>query len=233
MQLVVMKKMNKLLVVEDRKKIETGEYEMDTCENAHIIVSGEVVIHEYEKETKELRIDIENHSRLTFYQVKQLDQDYHIHICLKNEAIFQYHMLILNRGKHKVTIDVEMNDCGSKANVSVRTINLENHSNLDVVCNGVIGAKTIDNELLENLKGLIIHEDDSIKISPIMMVDTNEVMANHLVTIGTFDKEELFYLKQRGLSEELAKKLLMDAFLTNIMSDFEKEKIKMEVKEYE
>ncbi len=118
---------------------------------------------------------------------------------------------------------------GAYANIKVRVINILSNSNINLVVNGKILEATRDNELIEDLKGLIINENDMIKISPNMMVDTNEVLANHLVTIGSFNKEELFYLTMRGLSLSSAKELLKKAFLTNIMSAYEKEK--MEVKE--
>jgi len=66
-----------------------------------------------------------------------------------------------------------------------------------------------------------------------MDVKTNEVIANHLVTIGSFNKDELFYLNSQGLSNDLAKNLLLRSFISNILNENIKEQLKMEVINYE
>ena len=72
-----------------------------------------------------------------------------------------------------------------------------------------------------------MRNNDTIKISPIMIVDTNEVLANHLVTIGNFNAEELFYLESLGLSEKMAKDMLIESFMKQNMSEVELEFLKL------
>jgi len=43
----------------------------------------------------------------------------------------------------------------------------------------------------------------------------------------------MFYLKTKGLSNKGAKKLLIESFVTSIIDDINREKIKMEVKNIE
>ena len=66
-----------------------------------------------------------------------------------------------------------------------------------------------------------------------MDVKTNEVIANHLVTIGSFNKDELFYLNTRGLSKNKSEELLTKSFICNILNEDLKNRIKMEVINYE
>lgn len=221
--------MNKLLVVEDIKNILSGEIDIKMTNNVHLNILGDVIMHDIDSENKETNILVDRNAKLNFYQVKNLKDDYHIRIEVKENSRLDYHLLVLNKGINKAVIDVIMDESCAKANVVIRAINLDKNSNLDIVCNGNIADNTIDNELTEDLKGLLVFNQDSIKISPNLMVETNEVLANHLVTIGTFNNEELFYLMMKGLSEKKAKKLLKNAFMTNILSDYEKEKIMMEV----
>ena len=66
-----------------------------------------------------------------------------------------------------------------------------------------------------------------------MKVNTNEVMANHLVTIGAFNRDELFYLNSKGLSDESAKNILIHSFISGILNMEMKELIPMEVIKFE
>lgn len=218
--------MNKLLVVED-KKINSGEYNLELNKEISLDIIGNVIIHDLNNTNNKLELKIDNNSSLDYYEVKVLENDYQIHITLLEEVKFNLNLLILNKGKHQVKVDVDMLNNKAYASLNIRAINIENNSNLDVICNGYIKASTKDNELVENLKGLITKENDSIKISPIMVVDTNEVSANHLVTIGNFDIEELFYLESLGLSTEYAKKLLTESFIKHNMLEPELEFLKI------
>lgn len=222
--------MNKLSVEEAQNVVKKGEYETVFAANTNIIVNEDVIIHDISN-PKALEVNISDNAKLLFYQVRELENDCDISFTLGENSDLEYRLLVLNQNKHKITINVVMPNDGAKANIIVRALNTKENSNLDIVVNGKILSDTKDNELVEDLKGLIIDDNETIKISPIMMVDTNEVLANHFVTIGTFNKEELFYLMSKGLSEESAKALLKDAFLTNILSDYLVKK--MEVKEDE
>lgn len=221
-----MKIMNKLLVVED-KLINSGEYSLEIKENVSLSILGNVIGHDINNSNNKLDIKIGNNSSLDLFFVRNIDDNYDIHFTLFNNAKLNFHMLILNEGKHNVKIDVDMIENGASATIGVRAINISDNSNLDIICNGYIKKNTKDNELIEDLKGLITKDDDTIKISPVMIVDTNEVVANHLVTIGNFDKEELFYLESLGLSRKEARKILTESFIKHNMSTTELEFLKL------
>lgn len=222
--------MNKLSVEEAQNVIKKGEYETVFASNTNIIINEAVIIHDISN-PKALEVNISDNAKFLFYQVRELENDCDISFTLGENSDLEYRLLVLNQNKHKITVNVVMPNDGAKANIIVRALNTKENSNLDIVVNGKILSDTKDNELVEDLKGLIIDDNETIKISPNMMAHTNEVLANHFVTIGTFNKEELFYLMSKGLSEESAKTLLKNAFLTNILSDYLVKK--MEVKEDE
>ena len=218
--------MNKLLVVED-KSINSGEYILDIKKDVSLNINGNVVIHDINSDNKWLDIIIENNCNFDLYHVKKLQNDYYIHITLLNNAILNLNMLILNENNHQVKVDIDMTYDNSIASTHVRALNIQDNSNLDVIFKGYIKEKTKGNELVEDLKGLLVRNNDTIKISPIMIVDTNEVLANHLVTIGNFNTEELFYLESLGLSEKMAKDMLIESFMKQNMSEVELEFLKL------
>jgi len=65
---------------------------------------------------------------------------------------------------------------------------------------------------LENAT-LVIGEATHNHIEPIMQIETSDVSASHSSFTGRVDKDQIYYLQSRGLSEEEAQELLVDAFL--------------------
>ena len=222
MLLQVVKIMNRLLVVED-KKITSGEYNLELNENVVINIEGNVILHDINNINKEFNIELEDNSKLDLYLIKKSECDYNISFSLLNNVKLNLNMLILNNNKNKVTVNINMLGNSSKAILDIRGMNIDNDSNLDIICNVYVKKNTKDNELIENLKGLIKNENDTIKISPVMKIDTNEVSANHLVTIGSFNKEELFYLESLGLDKDNAQNMLTNSFLKHNMRNIELE----------
>lgn len=52
---------------------------------------------------------------------------------------------------------------------------------------------------------------------PYLEVNTNQVKAQHAVTISRPDQEQLLYLQSRGLEPKLSQKLMVQSFLTEVM----------------
>ena len=97
--------------------------------------------------------------------------------------------------------------------ISLRCLSLAQRITIDVLALAL--KDSCDNEIIEDIKGL--NEGGIVTILPKMEINTNEVMANHYVSIGNVSKEDLFYLKSKGLSEEVAKTLILKGFLKEIM----------------
>jgi len=66
--------------------------------------------------------------------------------------------------------------------------------------------------LIEN--SLMLNETAEITHLPVLRINTNDVRASHAASITRLNEEDLFYLKSRGLKENLSKQLLIDAFLS-------------------
>ena len=74
MLLQVVKIMNRLLVVED-KKITSGEYNLELNENVVINIEGNVILHDINNINKEFNIELENNSNLDLYLIKKSEFD--------------------------------------------------------------------------------------------------------------------------------------------------------------
>jgi Fe-S cluster assembly protein SufD len=55
---------------------------------------------------------------------------------------------------------------------------------------------------------------------PNLEILENDVKAGHATTVGRINELELFYLMSRGLSEEQAKRLIVDGFLQDMLKEF-------------
>jgi Fe-S cluster assembly protein SufD len=62
-------------------------------------------------------------------------------------------------------------------------------------------------------RNLMLSDDAVVHTKPHLRIDADDVKCSHGATIGTLDKDQLFYLRARGLTEPLARALLTYAFV--------------------
>ncbi len=110
---------------------------------------------------------------------------------------------------------VEINHLGNniKSNITSHGINLGNNLSFDI--NARVPKSSVG--VITNQDSKIILEDGQVLIKPNLLVDIDNISANHSAYIGEFKEEEIFYLKSRGLDENSSKKLLAKSFLLGQM----------------
>lgn len=100
---------------------------------------------------------------------------------------------------------------------------------------GVKGA-----EMRLEMRMVLMDKESRVEVEPRMEIAVEDVKASHAATVGTVDKEELFYLMSRGLKKEEAEKLWLKGWMekivkmidreedrervVNLLSDFKKER---------
>ena len=72
-------------------------------------------------------------------------------------------------------------------------------------------------------KNVLLSKDATINTKPQLEIFADDVKCSHGATIGQMDEESLFYLRSRGIGEDKAKVLLMNAFANDII-----EKVKID-----
>ena len=79
----------------------------------------------------------------------------------------------------------------------------------------------------KELENCILLSDKVISKSlPILLCHEEDVNGSHGVSTGKIDNEQLFYIMSRGISEEDAKKLIINANFNNIINNINDKKIK-------
>lgn len=121
----------------------------------------------------------------------------------------------LSNEDNNINMSIIVKGNNNKVIVNGRFISIEKECNIFV--DTFVIKNTFGNLVEENLKG--INENGMINIKPVLRIDTNEVNASHGASIGKFDKNELFYLKLKGINEDTAKELLKRGFLYSLFSD--------------
>lgn len=76
---------------------------------------------------------------------------------------------------------------------------------------------------------LLLSDKAQVFAKPQLEIFADDVKCSHGCTVGQFDPESLFYLRSRGISEESARKLLVEAFMFDVTQKIENEILKEHV----
>ena len=81
----------------------------------------------------------------------------------------------------------------------------------------------------QSLRGLLAGPDAEIDVRPQLEIYTDDVRCSHGATAGKLDENMLFYLLSRGLSPEVAQRLLKWAFLEDVVSKIELPELRRQI----
>ena len=81
----------------------------------------------------------------------------------------------------------------------------------------------------QKAKGLTLSKTAKIKAMPNLFIDEYDVIANHAASIGSINKEDLFYLMSRGLEEKEASKLIVLGFVQPLLDKIDNKELKEEI----
>ena len=81
----------------------------------------------------------------------------------------------------------------------------------------------------QSSRALVLSEDQTCEITPILLIYENDVQASHATTIGQIDENQLYYLQTRGLTKKQALGLITVGYLMPIASVLDDETLKEEL----
>ena len=172
------------------------------------------------------------------------NSDYNIDIKLNKEA-----SLIINSINKDNNVKANINLL-EKANITynhsvIAGINSENSFNVfhigndsvsNLVNNGINKSdgklfftingnipKKLNNIVCDQKSKIINYNNGNSKIIPNLIIDSNDIIANHAAYIGEIGEEELFYMKSRGINENDIKKVIYKATMLGTMKLDEEE----------
>ncbi|MBE1237685.1 Fe-S cluster assembly protein SufD [Phaeovibrio sulfidiphilus] len=77
------------------------------------------------------------------------------------------------------------------------------------------GASGTDGQQLH--KAMLLSRGAEVDIKPELYIYNDDVACSHGATVGELDEDALFYLQSRGLTREVARSLLVEAFLSDML----------------
>ena len=208
--------MNKIIV--DKK-----EFELDIQDDSFLYVVSDSIINIKVKNNKFNKLLLFAKNKKININIKMFDNS---HLELNNLGIdssINYDVDLQNNC-YLLVVDSIMSKLNSINNIDIKSLGQNNNSiiytnginlqknKLYFKINGIIRKESTNSTLNENSKVINLGLGDS-KIIPNLIIDTNDVIANHSAFIGTFNKEELYYLMSRGIKRKNAQDLLIKSIL--------------------
>ena len=179
---------------------------------------------------KSTTIDINSNSRVFIFIKNNIDIDFNItsdstiniftistssniNLNLNKENIkVNYNYYSINKKKDLVKENIYHNKNGITSNIKNHGLNIKNKLIFSI--NTIVGKNIKDS--ICNQDSIIITDDiASSSIKPNMIIDNNDIDANHSAYIGRFKDEDIFYFMSRSIDINDAKKILAKAFLVN------------------
>jgi Fe-S cluster assembly protein SufD len=86
------------------------------------------------------------------------------------------------------------------------------------------GAQKTDGYQLS--RALLLSPKAGVDTKPELEIHADDVKCSHGAAIGALDERQLFYLRARGLTDDAARRLLIDAFLADTLEEIEDEAVR-------
>ncbi len=162
----------------------------------------------------DLNLVMENNSSLIVNSLNK-DNNCLVNIDLHNNSFITYNHSVLskNNSENKFVINHLENNTTSYLNNN--GINMKDNK-LFFMIDGVI-PKNLTNITCNQSSKIINFKNGNSKIIPNLIIDSNDIIANHAAYIGEIGEEELFYMRSRGISIDNIKKMIYKAVLLGKM----------------
>ncbi len=218
--------MNKLIIdKENNIDIKDNALILDIkVNNLTINCEGKVLLQEVDnKDLEELNLTINllPNSSLVYNRFmihNKMNNEITINQDKDSKVMFNYSIIANDENKLKFNSNLLSDNNETEIKVSAVT---ENKGKIVVESTALTKPKIKDNNLLESIKVLVLNNEESVCI-PNLLVASNEVEVNHAATISGVDKDYLFYLNSKGISNEGAIKLIKSGYLlSNLASNKE------------
>ena len=202
---------NNLVIEEDTELVLNFN---DTSRDIYIVVEDNICLNIVDisfNTSNKINITLKNDSRVIYNKFSINSGDYIYTLLDGKYSNVVINNSVVNNDDTKMKFVIEHNNTNTSSNLSNHGVNNSSgtlYFNVDSKINRSASLACADqeNKIINLVKG------DS-KILPNLLVDNYDVSASHSAYISDFDKENMFYLKSRGISDNEARRLLLEGFL--------------------
>ena len=106
---------------------------------------------------------------------------------------------------------------------------------LDGASHGVFNGKVYVDPIAQKTDGkqtnnvLLLSERAQVDTKPQLEIFADDVKCTHGATVGRIDETALFYMKSRGINNDLARRLLTYAFAAEVLETIDVESVRQEL----
>ena len=172
-----------------------------------------------------IKCDLFENANLIIYNVSFQKDNYTFNLDINlQETNAEVHVINLYLGLDKavVTSNIMINHYAKMTKSLLETYAIgKNNASLILNNNAFIKNGMKQSDARQMTRGLNL----SIKAQPNLLIDEYDVVASHSASIGSIDKDELFYLMSRGLTETQAQEMVILGFVQPILSHIKNENI--------
>jgi len=176
-----------------------------------------------------LSANINKNATLNFYTInisgELIKNNYYFSLNNKNSACNFNGIGLLNKKNHIDNyIEINHNEKHTSSNLNFNNI-------LNDYSKGVFYAKTVINkqcsqsEASQSNKNMLLSKSSSMQSNPQLIINNDDVQCSHGSTTGEIDSDALFYMQSRGIKINQAKKMLINSFLSNLISEIKNKEI--------
>ncbi len=83
-----------------------------------------------------------------------------------------------------------------------------------------------DSEAHQSNQNLLLSREAEVNTKPELIIEADEVVASHGATVGQLDEGAIFYLRSRGVTEALARRMLTGAFCRSVVDAIGNESVR-------
>lgn len=211
-----------------------------STENSEKLVSGNIVAEVIGKPgakvkyaaLDELGKNVTAYLNYRGYLMKDATVDWSIGMMSSGNVLGDFDCDLVGEGAHAEIKAVAVSSENQEQIIDTRVTNKAPHTTGHILQHGVIldASRLTFNGIGHIFKGahgsdaqqesrvLILSDEARGDANPILLIDDNDVTAGHAASVGQVDPEDLYYLMSRGISEDMAQRLVIRGFLGSVIT---------------
>ncbi len=166
-----------------------------------------------------LRVEEGAHVKVVFATATSAEvaYDYNIELCGEEAEVELYGVFVAREGGNiKVHTEMRHNAPRCRSNQQIRGVAAERGYGL---FDGLVyvAPDAQQTEAYQQSRNVLLSPSARIQTQPQLEIYADDVKCSHGATVGQMNEEEIYYMRQRGLSEEDARGLQLVGFMQEIL----------------
>lgn len=167
------------------------------------------------------------------YLEKDARIDWTVGVLNDGNTIADFDSNLVGSGSHTEMQTVAISTDRQTQGIDTQVTNYGRHSEGNILQRGILLGRSalVFNGIGKIIKGahgakaqqenrvLMLSPKARGDANPILLIDENDVIAGHAASVGRINQDQMYYLMSRGLTKEVAQRLVARGFLGVVLSD--------------